>query len=73
MRTIMERHASTVGYVSSVGGVMFGLTANDLAALIGAAVGVGMFLVNWYYKAKEDGRREREVTESTGVSNDLEY
>ncbi|OAT60936.1 NucE family extracellular secretory protein [Obesumbacterium proteus ATCC 12841] len=35
------------------------LTPQDIAFLIGAAVGVGTFLVNWYYRRKSYRLLER--------------
>jgi len=29
-----------------------GITSQDIAFLIGSAVGIGTFLVNWYYRRK---------------------
>lgn len=56
MRT-MEKHSSGLSYLWG-GGTFFGgaLTFNDVLMLIGAVTSLGTFLVNWYYKAKEDKR-----------------
>lgn len=53
----MERHASFISYTASGGAIVGGYTTNDWGVLLGILVGVGTFLVNWYYKAKEDKRR----------------
>ena len=55
----MEKHASSVSYIT--GGSLFSwgtLTLNDVAMIVGIATGLGTFLVNWYYKRKEDKRME---------------
>lgn len=41
---------SATAYLSSGAAVIFGLSANELAAYIGAACAVATFVVNWYYK-----------------------
>lgn len=44
------------------GGTAFisGLVSSELGVICGIAVGVAGLLVNWYYKAKQDRRDERE-------------
>lgn len=57
---IMERHSGVVSYATGTG--LFGLGAlslNDIAMIVGILTGVGTFLVNWYYKRKEDKRNEQ--------------
>lgn len=56
---VMEKHASSVSYIT--GGSLFSwgtLTLNDVAMIVGITTGLGTFLVNWYYKRKEDKRLE---------------
>lgn len=56
---VMEKHSSAVSYIT--GGSLFSwgtLTLNDVAMLVGICTGLGTFLVNWYYKRKEDKRLE---------------
>ena len=56
----MEKHSSAISYLT--GGSLFSagaLTLNDLAMIVGIATGLGTFIVNWYYKRKEDRRQER--------------
>lgn len=55
----MEKHATTVTYAGSGTAMLGGLGANEIAAYGGLIIGVIGLLVNWYYKAKEDRRRER--------------
>lgn len=57
--TIMERHASATTYVGSGTALLGGISANELAAYCGIAIGLAGLLINWYYKAKEDRRAER--------------
>lgn len=60
---IMERHSGVVSYATGTG--LFGLGAlsaddiNVIAMIVGILTGVGTFLVNWYYKRKEDKRNEQ--------------
>ena len=56
---VMEKHSSSVSYIT--GGSLFSwgtLTLNDVAMIVGITTGLGTFLVNWYYKRKEDKRLE---------------
>ena len=56
---VMEKHASSVSYIT--GGSLFSwgtLTLNDVAMIVGITTGLGTFLVNWYYKRREDKRLE---------------
>ena len=56
---VMEKHASSVSYIT--GGSLFSwgtVTLNDITMVVGIATGLGTFLVNWYYKRKEDRRLE---------------
>ena len=56
----MEKHSSSVSYIT--GGSLFSwgtLTLNDVAMIVGITTGLGTFLVNWYYKAREDDRAEK--------------
>lgn len=56
---VMEKHASPISYIT--GGSLFSwgtLTLNDVAMIVGIGTGLGTFLVNWYYKRKEDKRLE---------------
>lgn len=55
--------AATAGKATYTGAGMsiFGwLTSNEFAVLIGACVAVGGFIVNWYYRHKEDKRQQEE-------------
>ena len=56
---VMEKHSSSVSYIT--GGSLFSwgtITLNDVAMIVGICTGLGTFLVNWYYKRKEDKRLE---------------
>lgn len=49
----MEKVTSTLCYFVAACLAWFGRhSPEDIAVLIGAAVGVGTFLVNWYYRRK---------------------
>ena len=54
----------TVGKIGAYGGgasaFVFGLNANEFAALCGVAVGVIGLVVQWYYNRRRD-RREQEL------------
>lgn len=49
----MERITSFLAYVVAVFLAWIGkYSPQDIAFMVGAAVGVGTFLVNWYYRRK---------------------
>jgi hypothetical protein len=50
--------AKTAQYGGGASAVFFGLTANEFAALVGAAIAVGGYLTSLYFQLKRD-RRER--------------
>lgn len=43
-------------YGGSAGAVLFGLTANDIAALSGVAIGLAGLAITLFYKHREDRR-----------------
>lgn len=46
---------------TGAGTTFFGwLTSNEFAILVGACVAVGGFIINWYYRHKEDRRQQAE-------------
>jgi len=48
-----ERISSTCAYFIATSLTwLAGLTSQDVAFLIGSGVGIGTFLVNWYYRRK---------------------
>ncbi|WP_281915663.1 holin [Caldimonas thermodepolymerans] len=64
MRDQLDAAAIEGGKVATYGGgasaVLFGLTANELAALGGIVVGVLGLLVQWYYNRRRDRREQAE-------------
>ena len=49
----MEKFTSTFAYIVAAGLAWLGRhSTQDIAILVGAAVGVGTFAVNWYYRRK---------------------
>lgn len=53
----MEKHSSVWAYLTSMGIALFGgVTLQDAVLLVGVLTTLGTFLVNWYYKAREDAR-----------------
>lgn len=56
----MEKHSSAWAYLTSLGIALFGgATLEDVALWVGIITALGTFLVNWYYKAREDDRAEK--------------
>ena len=52
----MEKLRSFTAYLSGAGTAVSALTLQDWALIVGIATSVGTFLVNWYYKARRNGR-----------------
>lgn len=48
----IANHAQTVLYSGAAGTIFFGFTVGELGIIIGSAIGIAGFLVNWYYKHK---------------------
>lgn len=44
--------ATKVCYSVAGGLIVFGMTLNDVAVILGMLLGVATFLVNWFYKHK---------------------
>ena len=56
----MEKHSSVWAYLTSLGTALFGgVTLQDVALWVGIITALGTFLVNWYYKGREDERAEK--------------
>lgn len=45
-----DPRTSVASYAASGSLVIFGMTANDFAVLVGLVFAFGTFLINWYYK-----------------------
>ena len=55
----MEKHSSVWAYLASLGTALVGgVTLQEVALWVGLITALGTFLVNWYYKAREDARAE---------------
>ena len=48
--------ATVASYTSSGGLLIFGMAANDFAAVAGLFLAFGTFCINWYYRHKESQR-----------------
>lgn len=44
---------TVASYLSAGGAVIFGFTANEFAALVGAVCAIATFAVNWYFKYRQ--------------------
>lgn len=56
----MEKHSSVWAYLTSLCTALFGgVTIQHMALWVGIITALGTFLVNWYYKAREDARAEK--------------
>lgn len=56
----LSASAPTAMYGGSGAMIVGGVLASDIAIIAGAVVGVAGFLVNWYYKHMQNGRRQME-------------
>lgn len=52
--------ATVASYTSSGGLIVFGLTMNDLAAVVGMVLAFATFGINWFYRHKEHHRGNRQ-------------
>ena len=52
MNDVADRISTAAAYAGSTGAVIFGLTANELAAIIGAVVAVLTYFTNLWFKAQ---------------------
>lgn len=56
----MDKHTTVAAYASSAcTAIVGGVTVQELAMWVGISTALGTFLVNWYYKFKDDRRQER--------------
>jgi len=63
----MEKHSSILAYLTSLSTALFGgVTLQDVALWVGIITALGTFLVNWYYKAREDDREEERAESRHG-------
>lgn len=57
--------ATTTSYTAASAAIIFGLTATDLAAVVGAVIAVATFLANIYFKRleikKQDAYRKEQL------------
>ena len=59
--------ASKATYTGAGTSVMGWMLSSEFTILIGLLVAIGGFLVNWYYKAKEDKRQQAEHDRRMGL------
>ncbi len=67
MEAAVSAAASKSTYAGAGTSVMGWMMSSEFTILIGLLVAVGGFLVNWYYKAKEDKRRQVEHDRRMGL------
>jgi len=59
--------ASKATYTGAGTSVMGWILSSEFTILMGLMVAIGGFLVNWYYKAKEDRRQQAEHDRRMGL------
>ena len=55
----MDKLSTPLAYSTSGTLMVFGFTLNDIALIVGIVTGLATFIINWYYKAKDDKRKEQ--------------
>jgi hypothetical protein len=61
-RSYMDRLRSIVAYIASLGSMLFGkMNLEELAIYVGILTAVGTFIINWYYRYKQNAREERDA------------
>ena len=63
----MAAIGSKATYTGAGASVLGWLMSSQAGILIGIIIGVGGFLVNWYYRHKEDKRRQEEHDRRMGL------
>ena len=63
----MAAIGSKATYTGAGASVVGWLMSSQAGILVGIIIGVGGFLVNWYYRHKEDKRREAEHKARMGL------
>lgn len=58
--SVIAASASNATYTGAGAAMLGFLTADTVTAVLGATVAVGGFITNWYYRYKEDKRRQQE-------------
>lgn len=55
---MLEKAAPMMTYGGGTTTVVFSLNWNEVGVIAGILIGVGGLALQWYYKAKEDGRAQ---------------
>lgn len=63
----MSAIGSKATYTGAGASVLGWLMSSQAGILVGIIIGVGGFLVNWYYRHKEDKRRQEEHDRRMGL------
>ena len=63
----MAAIGSKATYTGAGASVLGWLMSSQAGILVGIIIGVGGFLVNWYYRHKEDKRRQEEHDRRMGL------
>ena len=58
MKTMVEKHSAGIAYAASSSAVIFGMSAVDFAAYVGAGTAILTFAVNLYFKVRADKRAQ---------------
>lgn len=67
--TTMAALGSKATYTGATTSILGWVMSSEFGILIGIVLGIGGFMVNWYYKYKQD-KREQELHEKLMKEND---
>ncbi len=63
----MAAAGSKATYTGATTSVVGWVLSSEFGVLVGLMLGVGGFIINWYYKAKEDRRQQAEHDRRMGL------
>lgn len=66
----MAAAGSKATYTGASTSIVAWMLSSEFGILVGILLGVGGFIVNWYYRAKEDRRQEREHQRRMGDNDE---
>jgi hypothetical protein len=70
-QTTLDATLASVGskatYTGATTSILGWVLSSEFGILLGVILGIGGFLVNWYYKAKQDSREQAEHDRRMGL------
>lgn len=65
--SVISASASKITYGSTGASLIGWITSSEITVLISIVIAVASFLVNWYYKHKQDVREQAEHNQRMGL------